>query len=174
MNEEEEEDEDTVLNRLSLRRTWESSPHPYLFFNSDHFTFTFLGFFIQRATGNLIDQQTGMLLEQGIMAQNLYDGLVRNRAPLQENFDCLPRDQKILKLCNIMGIEFPHDPDSTYELTTDNVKKIMAIYMRFRCDIPVIVMGETGCGKTRLVKFMCALQSPPGVNVNNMILMKVM
>ena len=24
------------------------------------------------------------------------------------------------------------DPDSTYELTTDNVKKIMAIYMRFR------------------------------------------
>ncbi|KAH3735719.1 hypothetical protein DPMN_042254 [Dreissena polymorpha] len=173
MNEEEEEDDETVLNRLSLRRTWESSPHPYLFFNSDHFTFTFLGFFIQRATGNLIDQQTGLLLEQGIMAQNLYDGLVRNRAPLQENFDCLPRDQKILKLCNIMGIEFPHDPDSTYELTTDNVKKIMAIYMRFRCDIPVIVMGETGCGKTRLVKFMCALQCPPGVNVNNMILMKI-
>jgi len=31
-----------------------------------------------------------------------------------------------------MGIELPHDPDSTYELTTDNVKKIMAIYMRFR------------------------------------------
>ena len=42
-----------------------------------------------------------------------------------------------------------------------------------RCDIPVIIMGETGCGKTRLVKFMCALQSPPGVEVNNMILMKV-
>ena len=27
------------------------------------------------------------------------------------------------------------DPDDTYELTTDNVKKIMAIYMRFRCVI---------------------------------------
>jgi hypothetical protein len=24
------------------------------------------------------------------------------------------------------------DPDETYELTTDNVKKIFAIYMRFR------------------------------------------
>jgi hypothetical protein len=24
------------------------------------------------------------------------------------------------------------DPDDTYELTTDNVKKILAIYMRFR------------------------------------------
>ena len=31
-----------------------------------------------------------------------------------------------------MGIQNEHDPDDTYELTTDNVKKIMAIYMRFR------------------------------------------
>ncbi|XP_052243455.1 E3 ubiquitin-protein ligase RNF213-like [Dreissena polymorpha] len=165
-------DED-ILNRLALRRTWESSPHPYLFFNSDHFTFTFLGFFIDKTTGNLIDLQTSHVLEQAIMAPNLYDALVRNRVPLQENFDNLQRDQKILKLCNVMGIDVPHDPDSTYELTTDNVKKILAIYMRFRSDIPVVIMGETGCGKTRLVKFMCALQCPPGVNVNNMILMKV-
>jgi hypothetical protein len=42
------------------------------------------------------------------------------------------RDEKILKLCNVMGIEMLHDPDETYELTTDNVKKILAIYMRFR------------------------------------------
>lgn len=31
----------------------------------------------------------------------------------------------------------------------------------FRCGIPVIIMGETGCGKTRLIKFMCDLQRPP-------------
>ncbi|WAR07278.1 R213A-like protein [Mya arenaria] len=166
----ENEDE---LELYQMRRTWESSPHPYLFFNSDRFTFTFLGFYIDRNTGNLVDQQTDDILEQKIMSQQLYDSLVRNRAPIRENFDALPRDQKIMKLCSIMGVEFPHDPDSTYELTTDNVKKIMAIYMRFRCNIPVIIMGETGCGKTRLIKFMCALQSPPGVDVKNMILMKV-
>ena len=34
-------------------------------------------------------------------------------------------------------------------------------------------MGETGCGKTRLVKFMCALQVPPGADATNMVLMKV-
>ena len=28
----------------------------------------------------------------------------------------------------------------------------------FRSGIPVVIMGETGCGKTRLVKFMCDLQ----------------
>jgi len=43
----------------------------------------------------------------------------------------------------------------------------------FRCNIPVIVMGETGCGKTRLIKFMCDLWKPPGAEVKNMILMKV-
>ncbi|KAL4233165.1 hypothetical protein ACF0H5_007850 [Mactra antiquata] len=168
------DDEDDDLQAYQMRRTWESSPHPYLFFNSDRFTFTFLGFNIQRHTGDLVDQQTGNVLESGIMAQNLYDGLVRNRAPMQENFDTLPRHEKIQKLCNVMGLDMPYDPDDSYELTTDNVKKILAIYMRFRCDIPVIIMGETGCGKTRLVKFMCALQVPPGMdNVTNMILMKV-
>ena len=29
-------------------------------------------------------------------------------------------------------MDMPYDPDDTYELTTDNVKKIMAIYMRLR------------------------------------------
>lgn len=35
-------------------------------------------------------------------------------------------------MCQIMGIDMVHDPDPTYELTADNVKKMMAIYMRFR------------------------------------------
>ncbi|WAR07295.1 R213A-like protein, partial [Mya arenaria] len=142
------------LELYQMRRTWESSPHSYLFFNSDRLTFTFLGFNIDRNTGNLVDQQTDRILEQRIMDQPLYDSLVRNNVPIREDFDALPRDQKILMLCRFMGIVIPHDPDST-------------------CDIPVIIMGETGCGKTRLVKFMCALQSPPGVHEKNLILMKV-
>ncbi|XP_062591685.1 E3 ubiquitin-protein ligase rnf213-alpha-like, partial [Saccostrea cucullata] len=172
-SEEEEENEEVVLRQFQLRRTWESSPHPYLFFNPDHHSMTFLGFNIERQSGNLIDVQTGTVLEQGIMKRNLQDALIRNRVPINENFDSLPRDQKLFKLCSVMGVEDVFDPDPTYELTTDNVKKILAIYMRFRCDIPVIIMGETGCGKTRLIKFMCQLQCPIGVEVQNMILMKV-
>ena len=34
-------------------------------------------------------------------------------------------------------------------------------------------MGETGCGKTRLIKFLCDLQKPIGIEKSNMILMKV-
>lgn len=50
--------------------------------------------------------------------------------------------------------------------------KMLAIHMRFRCEIPVIIMGETGCGKTRLVRFLCDLQRE-GRDVENMKLVKV-
>lgn len=77
-------------------------------------------------------------------------------------------------LCRVMGMEWGHDPDETYELTGDNVKKILAIHMRFRCDIPVIIMGETGCGKTRLIRYMCGLQTGGDKERKNLLLMKVM
>ena len=39
---------------------------------------------------------------------------------------------KIQRLCSVMGIEDMYDPDEEYELTADNVKKILAIHMRLR------------------------------------------
>ena len=46
-----------------------------------------------------------------------------------------------------------------------------------RCNIPVVVRGETGCGKTRLIRFMCdmmALGAGGGIDyVRNMVTMKV-
>ena len=37
-----------------------------------------------------------------------------------------------------MGVQWLHDPDRAYELTTDNVKKILAIHMRFRYVLVII------------------------------------
>ena len=49
--------------------------------------------------------------------------------------------------------------------------------MHPRCNIPVVVMGETGCGKTRLIRFMCDMiaLSAGGEKdcVRNMLIMKV-
>lgn len=75
-------------------------------------------------------------------------------------------------LCKVMGLDWMTDPDKSYELTGDNAKKILAIHMRFRCNIPVIIMGETGCGKTRLIRYMCGLQTG-GLKCKNLLLMKV-
>ena len=42
-----------------------------------------------------------------------------------------------------------------YCLTGDSLMKMLAIYARVRCGIPVILMGECGCGKTELIRFLC-------------------
>ncbi|CAF1035564.1 unnamed protein product [Rotaria sordida] len=42
-----------------------------------------------------------------------------------------------------------------YVLTPDNFIKMLLIYMRIQSDIPVLIMGETGCGKTSLIQFLC-------------------
>ena len=42
----------------------------------------------------------------------------------------------------------------------------------YSCGIPVILMGETGCGKTRLIKYMCDLRVGAS-GIRNMVLIKV-
>ena len=39
-----------------------------------------------------------------------------------------------------------------YEFTTDNYAKMVLIYLRIKANIPLILMGETGCGKTSLIE----------------------
>ena len=40
---------------------------------------------------------------------------------------------------------------SNYAITNDNFKKMILLIYRIKADIPVIIMGETGCGKTSLI-----------------------
>ncbi|XP_078257499.1 E3 ubiquitin-protein ligase rnf213-alpha-like isoform X2 [Rhinoraja longicauda] len=158
-----------------LRKKWESEPHPYIFFNDDHISMTFIGFHLQQnGQGGIdaIDPSNGNIIKPNVMTRQLYQGLLLQKVPFNINFDELPRSEKIERLCMVLGIQWPIDPDETYELTTDNILKILAIHMRFRCGIPVIIMGETGCGKTRLIKFLCELRKI-GADTENMKLVKV-
>ncbi|XP_060889951.1 E3 ubiquitin-protein ligase rnf213-alpha-like [Labrus mixtus] len=158
-----------------IRKRWESEPHPYIFFNDDHMSMTFIGFHLERNDQKGVDALnplTGKVIKRNIMSQELYAGLRHQRVPFNRDFDQLPRADKIEQLCSVLGIKWPTDPDETYELTTDNILKMMAIHMRFRCGIPVIIMGETGCGKTRLVKFMCELRKC-AAQAENMKLVKI-
>lgn len=38
--------------------------------------------------------------------------------------------------------------EAGYVLTVDNLLKMLSIQLRLRFDLPVIIMGETGCGKS--------------------------
>ncbi|XP_041633633.1 E3 ubiquitin-protein ligase rnf213-alpha isoform X2 [Cheilinus undulatus] len=166
---------DEDLAPFLIRKRWETEPHPYIFFNDDHVSMTFIGFHLQPNEQNSVDAiepTTGEVIKRNVMTRELYEGLRLQRVPFNINFDSLPRGEKIERICSVLGIQWPLDPDETYELTTDNILKMLAIHMRFRCGIPVIIMGETGCGKTRLIKFLCELRRS-GVATENMKLVKV-
>ncbi|XP_073713018.1 E3 ubiquitin-protein ligase rnf213-alpha-like [Misgurnus anguillicaudatus] len=163
------------LAHFRIRKRWESEPHTYIFFNADHESMTFIGFHLQQNAENrvdAIDPSTNSVIKRNIMTKELYEGLKLQGVPFNIGFDQLPRWKKIERLCRVLGIQWPLDPDETYELTTDNILKMLAIHMRFRCGIPVIIMGETGCGKTRLIKFLCEIHRN-GVAIDNMKLVKV-
>ncbi len=47
-------------------------------------------------------------------------------------FNIHDREQKLEKLRTALGVEGGFDPDKTYELTSDNMQKMLAINMKFR------------------------------------------
>ena len=50
---------------------------------------------------------------------------------------------------------------SSYALTPDNMLKMILIILRVRANVPIIIMGETGCGKTSLVEYLANLCQIP-------------
>lgn len=63
-------------------------------------------------------------------------------------------------LAALTGVKNSKDPTSnflggTFCLTGDCLQKMLALYTRVRSGVPVVLMGECGCGKTHLIKFLC-------------------
>ncbi|KAK3603848.1 hypothetical protein CHS0354_042856 [Potamilus streckersoni] len=46
------------------------------------------------------------------------------------------------------------DMATEYALTPDNLLKMVLIMLRIKANIPVLIMGETGCGKTSLIRYL--------------------
>jgi len=76
------------------------------------------------------------------------------------NSDCLLRDYIVL------FFQQPCLTNNQYPFVPPHPPLIL------RCGIPVVIMGETGCGKTRLIRYMCDL-ARQGMDRRNMLIMKV-
>lgn len=108
-----------------------SSYHPYLFFNEDGNTITFVGFNANR-NGDLVDPVKGVIIENRAIDSQLFAGLQRNGVDLHEKYNMWTKNTMMEKMCQVMGLEFNEDPDPSYVLTPDNLIKIIALKMRFR------------------------------------------
>ena len=112
-----------------------SSSHPYIFFNQDGDSVTFVGFMVNNK-GDLIHPAHKGVLEGGIMTKQLYRGLKRQGVDFDGDYHKWEKNVMIQKISTVMGKPIdekkPNDPDETYVLTVDNLIKILAIQMRFR------------------------------------------
>ena len=63
------------------------------------------------------------------------------------------------KLKNIIG---------PYVYTADNFIKVVLILMRIRAGVPVIMMGETGCGKTTLIEMAFKLINKDNISIKKL------
>nr|XP_009916892.1 PREDICTED: E3 ubiquitin-protein ligase RNF213-like [Haliaeetus albicilla] len=168
---EEWKETDGVLREYQLRRKWEQESHPYIVFHAEGDSMEFLGFHINQ-NFDAVDAYSQAVLEPAVISRNLYVTLALQNVPFNKKFENLPRTEQLEALCRVFGVKCQADPDASYQLTLDNAMKMLAIHLRFQCGIPVIIMGETGCGKTKLVQFMCNLQRA-GRKVQNMMVVRV-
>ena len=87
-----------------------------------------------------------LLKVQAKKGEDMKDFAKLNHRELQERLDLIVRT---IPRQNDDGLQ-----KLDYALTPDNILKMVLIIQRIKARIPVIVMGETGCGKTSLVRYL--------------------
>ena len=82
--------------------------------------------------------------------------------------DDIEENQKIF-IEDIKSIVFPYKDEEEYfkyneglgehySFTYDNFKKMVMINLRVNAKVPLVIMGETGCGKTSLIRALANLK----------------
>ena len=87
------------------------------------------------------------------------------------NYKKYTQKQFLIELKDILDIKNPVEKEignprksleeicGNYVFTADNFVKMILILLRIRANIPIIMMGETGCGKTSLIRKLSELKN---------------
>ena len=117
--------------------------------NNDCETLTFIGIYLDRSTRALMNPYTETRLADNITNADipsingtLFIEILKQKFPIFENFNKKEPIMKIRTLRTVMDVggigKSGTHPDTAYELTMDNCLKMMAIFLRFVCNIPVV------------------------------------
>eukprot|EP00929_Paragymnodinium_shiwhaense_P043162 TRINITY_DN22233_c0_g2_i1.p1 TRINITY_DN22233_c0_g2~~TRINITY_DN22233_c0_g2_i1.p1 ORF type:complete len:3205 (-),score=983.73 TRINITY_DN22233_c0_g2_i1:80-9475(-) len=139
----------SYATRFAQLPSWESMTHPVAYFvrnekggvigcNVLSLNKDFLGTFIDGAL-----QRTLKL--QGIQLDKDW-----STATHEDAMKCVYNIQGGRARGHVYNITGPAE----YVVTVDNLIKLLSIQQRLKYALPVILMGETGCGKTALVRFL--------------------
>lgn len=91
---------------------------------------------------------------------NLFESQLKEKL---QNFE--KKSQEELRIILLKLVQYPPKMDSVvldkmskqYVLTPDNLLKMVLIVLRIQGNQPIIIMGETGCGKTSLIRYLSVI-----------------
>ncbi|XP_028395861.1 uncharacterized protein LOC114519890 [Dendronephthya gigantea] len=139
-----------MVNRVRWMIKWEDNNHLLVVFhgrNTQAITAMY------RDKSDVPASVEKLLKSQDIKGyKELEDFKVLTQEQLQEKLEKIACTKPVAK-------ENPLLPN--YALTPDNILKMILIILRVRVNVPIIIMGETGCGKTSLVRYLaytCGVQ----------------
>ena len=123
-----------------------------VFFNEDIQTFSII------TTSNPGEPEYNQLLK----LYNSQMNVQKNDIKQLIDYRSLSHDKLISEVKNILNLNTLSEEQirkiiGSYCFTSDNFIKMILILLRIRAGIPIIMMGETGCGKTSLIKNLSAL-----------------
>ena len=131
-----------VAARFKNMTSWEQSEHPIVAFKMD------------TGLGNGVSGVDIISLNRTFLARHLPDDLIQtleaNNFDLNRDWSSITNEEGAAILRAVDGLGFHHGGagsiEAGYVMTVDNMLKMLSIQLRMRYNLPVIIMGETGCG----------------------------
>ncbi|CAE8647524.1 unnamed protein product [Polarella glacialis] len=125
---------------------WEDSSHDCMLFSNRRHAVCFLSSNPAQLQRSMHPGLLQLLEKNGVRIGESLDALTADHTHV---LGCLTNvDHTAKEAAGLLG--------GHYCLTGDAVLKMLAVFVRMRCGLPVVLMGECGCGKTELVRYLCA------------------
>jgi MoxR-like ATPase len=147
-----------MADRFEQMHSWEDSKHPIVVFKQNgpaqYGVPDVSGVDVLSLNPRFCDDYINREMQQALEA----NGIVFNK-----DWGKLTNEEGMRILREVDGVSdeaaaaFAHELNNGYVLTVDNLLKMLSILLRLLCGLPAVVMGETGCGKSSLVKQLCAV-----------------
>ncbi|CAH3117502.1 unnamed protein product, partial [Pocillopora meandrina] len=136
-------DAERMVERVEGMIQWADNNHLVIAFHRlEAFTISALYRDLSQVPSNV----QKLLKKQAKRGEDIKDFAKLNHRELQERLDLIVRTKPRQNDDSLQKLD--------YALTPDNILKMVLIIQRIKARIPVIVMGETGCGKTSLVRYL--------------------